>query len=121
MTTTESIAPADELEAIATRVDEALAAIETLEPEVRAKPLAVKLAIEEFHRAGLTAIVTKLKGDPRGKELLFELVDDPAVRAILTLHGIVRALPAEEPAPTGPLELVQIQLPDQRAVGMSSS
>ncbi|HEY6797184.1 MAG TPA: NifU family protein, partial [Kineosporiaceae bacterium] len=35
-----------------------------------------------------------LRSDPRGKELLFELVDDPVVYALLTMHGIVRADPA---------------------------
>lgn len=113
MTTTkaeENPQPAeDDLTRLAGQVDRAIAEVSALEPEIRAKALALKSIIEEFHRSGLTAIVRKLKADPRGKELLFELADDPRVYALLTLHGIVRTPPPEEE--TGPLELVQIQLP----------
>ncbi len=84
---------------LAQRVDEAAAALESLAPEARERAEAVKAAIEAFHRPALVAIVQALKADPRGKELLFELVDDPAVLAVLSLHGIVRA-PA--PAPSAP-------------------
>lgn len=102
----------DDLTRLAEQVDRAIAEISTLEPEIRGKALAVKSAIEEFHRSGLTAIVKTLKADPRGKELLFELVDDPTVYALLTLHGIVRSSPPREESPSqGALELVQIQLP----------
>jgi len=110
--------PADELENLAVRVDEAIAALEALDPAARDKAEAVKTAIEAFHKAGITAIVKALKADPRGKELLFALIDDPTVYALLTVHGIVRPPPREEPAqpmtPPEPLELVQIQLPAAR-------
>jgi hypothetical protein len=115
----------DDLTRLAEQVDRAIAEISALEPDIRGKALAVKSAIEEFHRAGLTAIVKTLRGDPRGKELLFELVDDPTVYALLTLHGIVRSPPPREESPAqGSLELVQIQLPAQRdggAEGMRSA
>lgn len=101
----------DDLTRLAEQVDRAIAEVSALEPEIRAKALALKSIIEEFHRSGLTAIVRKLKADPRGKELLFELADDPRVYALLTLHGIVRTPPPEEEPSTVPLELVQIQLP----------
>jgi len=105
----------DDLSRLAEQVDQAIAEIFALEPEIRGKALAVKSAIEEFHRGGLTAIVKTLKGDPRGKELLFELVDDPTVYALLTLHGIVRSSPPRDESPDqGALELVQIQSPAQR-------
>ncbi|MEZ5408296.1 MAG: Rieske (2Fe-2S) protein [Acidimicrobiales bacterium] len=90
---------------LAHRVDEAAAALESLAPEARERAEAVKAAIEAFHRPALVAIVQALKADPRGKELLFELVDDPAVLAVLSLHGIVRTPPpagakgASSPAP----------------------
>lgn len=95
---------------LAHRVDEATAALESLAPEARERAEAVKAAIEAFHRPALVAIVQALKADPRGKELLFELVDDPAVLAVLSLHGIVRTPPpagakGASPAPssaTGP-------------------
>lgn len=81
----------DDLTRLAEQVDQAIAALGLLEPEMRAKALAVKSAIEEFHKAGLTAIVKMLKADPRGKELLFGLVDDPTVYALFAMHGLVRA------------------------------
>lgn len=90
---------------LAHRVDEATAALESLAPEARERAEAVKAAIEGFHRPALVAIVQALKADPRGKELLFELVDDPAVLAVLSLHGIVRTPPPAGsrpgPAPAG--------------------
>ena len=81
----------DDLTQLADRVDRAVAEVGALEPGVRAKSLALKSAIEEFHKVGLTRIVKRLKEDPRGKELLFELVDDPTIYAIFSMHGLVRA------------------------------
>jgi nitrite reductase/ring-hydroxylating ferredoxin subunit len=98
----------DDLESLAGRVDRAIKALDSLDAASREKADAAREAIEAFHKAGLTVIVKRLKDDPRGKELLFELVDDPGVRALLAMHGIIRTPPAPEPEP--PLELVQIQL-----------
>jgi hypothetical protein len=99
----------DALEELAVQVDRAVEAIESLDDAARGKALALQVAIEAFHRAGLTTIVRRLKADGRGKELLFELVDDPAVRVLFAMHGLVR-MPEIESEPE-PLELVQIQLP----------
>ena len=81
----------EELSHLAEAVDRAVAEIMSLEPAMRAKALAVKTAIEAFHKGGLTTIVKRLKADPRGKEILFELVDEPHVHALFSMHGIVRA------------------------------
>lgn len=81
----------DDLAQLAERVDLAVAEVGTLERGARAKALALKSALEEFHKLGLTKIVRRLKEDPRGKELLFELVDDPAVHTLFAMHGLVRA------------------------------
>ena len=74
----------------------------------------------------LLRVVRQLKDDPRGKELLFELVDDPVVYALLVMHGIVRADPVtlanralEEVRPYleshgGGVELVGVELPVAR-------
>lgn len=102
-------ADGDDLESLAARVDHAIEALAGLDAPAREKATAVREAIEAFHRVGLTTIVKRLTEDPRGKELLFELIDDPGVRVLLAMHGIVRSAPPAEPAPT--LELVQIQLP----------
>ncbi len=83
----------DELERLAAQVDAAAAAAQALDGEARSKALALKESVEAFHKAGVTKIVQRLKADPRGKELLFELVDDPLVYALFAMHGIVRPDP----------------------------
>ena len=81
-------------EELAAAVDGAVAAVSELEDEAaRAAASELQAAIEAFHRPALVHIVRTLRDDPRGKELLFELVDDPSVRAVLGLHGIIRADP----------------------------
>lgn len=79
------------LETLAQRVDEAVLTLHTLDAPAQQAALTLKSAIEAFHKAGLTQIVRRLKADPRGKELLFELVDDPAVYALFVMHGLVRS------------------------------
>ncbi len=97
-TETQPAAPAVEPEpdpfAVAARaVDEATDALDDLAPEARDAAVALKDAVEAFHRPALVEIVQALKADPRGKELLFELVDVPAVRAVFALQGIIKADP----------------------------
>lgn len=82
---------ADEFELLAQRVDKAIAAIETLNPEAQAKARALRTAIEEFHKAGLVKIIQGLKSDARGHELLLELTAEPAVYALFSMHGLIRA------------------------------
>jgi hypothetical protein len=79
-----------EFEKLAAGVDRAAEAVRQLAPDERAKALALQTAIEEFHKYGLTKIVQRLKANPHGKELLFELVDEPSVYALFAIHGIVR-------------------------------
>ena len=103
-------ASGDDLESLASRAARAIAALDSLDAASRERAYAAREAIEAFHKAGLTAIVKRLKEDPCGKELFFELVDDPGVRVLLAMHGII---PTASP-PTAlepPLELVQIQSP----------
>lgn len=103
-----------DLEALAARVDHVAADVLGLDADSRARALALKEAIEAFHRLGLTTLVRRLKADERGRELLCELVDDPGVRALFLMHGIVRPPPVPEPptdADDMPLDLVQIDLP----------
>ncbi len=81
----------DSLEQLAERVDKAIAEVQSLEPAIRTKAMTLKSTIEEFHKVGLTQIVRKLKNDPNGKKLLFELVEEPTVYALFAMHGLVRA------------------------------
>lgn len=94
-TATESTAPESTdtsgFEELAVAVDDNAARVSDLDPDARKAALELKDAIEAFHRPALVHIVRTLRADPRGKELLFELVDDPSVRAIFALHGIIKA------------------------------
>jgi Fe-S cluster biogenesis protein NfuA/nitrite reductase/ring-hydroxylating ferredoxin subunit len=82
--------PDEDFEVHARRVDDAVAVAEALDPLPRKAALDLKEAIEAFHHLALVHIVRTLREDPRGKELLFALVDDPAVHAVLALQGIIR-------------------------------
>ncbi|MEO1087617.1 MAG: NifU family protein [Acidobacteriota bacterium] len=79
------------LEELARGVDEALEAVESLEEPARAKALELKKAIEAFHKEGLTTMIRNLKADPRGLELLLEMVEDAGVYALFAMHGLVKA------------------------------
>ncbi len=95
---TEPAKPAEHVEPtfeeLAAAVDDAAAAVADLDPEARTAAEKLKGAIEAFHKPALTTIVRTLRDDPRGKELLFALVDEPEVRAVLALQGIIRPDPA---------------------------
>ena len=82
-----------ELDDAARRVDVALERAGLLSEADKLVAFDLKAAVEAFHKDGLVRIVQALKADPRGKELLFELVDDPVVYALFVMHGIVRADP----------------------------
>ncbi|MBX6387626.1 MAG: NifU family protein [Frankia sp.] len=87
-------APEPTIEELARAVDRAAAAVRELEPAAREAAEELRRAVEAAHRAGLVAIVRALRADERGRELLFELVDEPAVHLLLSLHGIIRPDPA---------------------------
>jgi len=78
------------LQDLANRVDKAIEAVRDLSGDAREKALAMKAAIEEFHKSGLTRVIQLLKADPRGKELLFSMIDEPDIYAMLSMHGLIR-------------------------------
>jgi Fe-S cluster biogenesis protein NfuA/nitrite reductase/ring-hydroxylating ferredoxin subunit len=80
-------------EDLAKRVDEAVAALQELEPGPRAVAEELKAAIEAIHRAGLVTIVRRMRADDATRPVLFDLVDDPVVHLLLSLHEIVRPDP----------------------------
>ena len=82
-----------EFEELAKRVDDATAAVAGLEPAARTAAEELQAAVEAVHKAGLVAIVRRLRAEDATREVLFELVDDPAVHLLLSLHGIVRPDP----------------------------
>lgn len=83
-----------DVEVLAQALDDATAALaEVTDPSGQRVAGALRAALEDVHRAALVHVVRRLREDPRGKELLFELVDDPAVRMVLLMHGLIRPDP----------------------------
>ncbi len=82
-----------DFEKLAKRVDDAMRALAGLDPMSRAIAEEVKASVEAIHRAGLVSIVRRLKADDATRAALFELVDDPVVHLLLSIHEIVRPDP----------------------------
>jgi len=78
---------------LAKRVDDATSALQGLDPPARKAAEELKAAIEAIHRAGLVTIVRRMRADEAARSVLFELVDDPVVHLLLSLHEIVRPDP----------------------------
>jgi nitrite reductase/ring-hydroxylating ferredoxin subunit/Fe-S cluster biogenesis protein NfuA len=85
-------------EELAQRVDKAVAALAQLDPEAREVAEELKNAIEAIHREGLVTIVRRMRADDAARPVLFDLVDDPVVHLLLSLHGIIRPDPMTEAA-----------------------
>jgi len=81
------------IEDLAQALDDAMARVAQLDPAARTVAQDCLAALEAVHKAGLTTMVRRLKADPDGKRLLFDLVDEPDVRMLLSIHGIIRADP----------------------------
>ncbi|MCX2930403.1 NifU family protein [Mycobacterium sp. CVI_P3] len=92
-TTTERPITVPSFEELAKRVDDAVAALDGLDPAAREVAEELKSAIEAIHRAGLVTMVRRMRADDAAREALFDLVDDPGVHLLLSLHGIVRPDP----------------------------
>ncbi len=82
--------PAETFEARAARLDSVQRAAAKLEPGARAVADELSGALDAHHAAVLRTIVSRLRADDRGRELLYELVDDAEVHASLVKAGIVR-------------------------------
>lgn len=82
-----------EVEDLAGELDAARDRVAALPPEARRAAEAMVEALDDAHRAALVHLVRGLRGDERGRELLFELVDDPAIRMVLLMHRIIRPDP----------------------------
>lgn len=83
---------------LAEDVDRAIAEAGRLEGPAREVALRLRAALERFHKVGMAKVVERLRADAHGKELLFDLVDEPEVRALLSLHGLIRT-PSPDGAP----------------------
>ena len=78
---------------LAKRVDDAVNALEDLEPAARKVAEELQGAVEAIHKAGLVSIVRRLRAEDATRPALFELAADPVVHLLLSLHGIVRPDP----------------------------
>jgi Fe-S cluster biogenesis protein NfuA len=85
-------AMADEItfEARARRIDAARRAADALDAPARAAATELADALDAHQASVLRTIVRALRADDRGRELLYEVVDDPEVHAALVKAGIVR-------------------------------
>lgn len=88
MTTTEQ-----SFEELAKRVDDAVAALEDLDPAARKVAEELQAAIEAVHKAGLVTMIRRMREDEAARQVLFGLVEDPVVHTLLSLHGILRPDP----------------------------
>ena len=75
---------------LAARVDELRDRVAHTDEHARELLAETIEAVTAFNRAGLVELVSLLRSDPRGEELLFEAVDRPEVMALLVAHEIVR-------------------------------
>ena len=75
---------------LAARVDELRDRVAHTDEHARELLTETIEAVTAFNRAGLVELVSLLRSDPRGEELLFEAVDRPEVMALLVAHEIVR-------------------------------
>jgi Fe-S cluster biogenesis protein NfuA len=87
-TTTTSAAPT--FEGRAARIDAAQHAVARLDAQARVAADDLVEAVESHHAAVLLSLVSRLRADDRGRELLYEAVDDPEVYAALVKAGIVK-------------------------------
>lgn len=84
-------APEDrDVDELAAALDARMADAQALDGAARPVAMGLYAATQDLHRAGLVRVIRHLREDPRGKELLFELVDEPIVRLLLLGHGLIR-------------------------------
>ena len=77
----------DELAAAVDRAREMLA---PLDADIRQRAENLVKARDAFLATGVREMVRRLKADERSKQVLFELIDDPVIYAVLMELGIVR-------------------------------
>lgn len=77
-------------ESRAARIARAQQAVERLDEQARSAARELEAAIESHHSRVLEVMVARLRDDETGRELLYELVDDPEVYTALVKAGMVR-------------------------------
>ena len=77
-------------EQLAAAVDRARELLSPLDEDIRERAEKLVKARDAFLASGVREMVRRLKADERSKPVLFELVDDPVIYAVLMELGIVR-------------------------------
>ena len=75
---------------LAEAVDRARELLSPLDADIRERAEKLVKARDAFLASGVREMVRRLKADERSKPVLFELVDDPVIYAVLLELGIVR-------------------------------
>ncbi len=83
-------AKADTFEGRAARIARAQRAVDALDPVARDAALELVAAIEDHQRAVLGTLTRQLRSSDAGRDILYEVVDDPEVYAALVRAGIAR-------------------------------
>ncbi len=83
-------------DALSEALEDAATAVQQLEPAARQHAEQLRHAVEALHGSAINAIARKLRSDPRGREMLFELADDPVVHLLFSVHGIIQPTPVTE-------------------------
>ncbi|GAA0615097.1 NifU family protein [Sporichthya brevicatena] len=81
------------IEDLAAALDAATAGLTELDDDARRTAEGLRHALDDLHRAALVHVIRTLRADERGKELLFALVDEPAVRMVLLAHQLIKPDP----------------------------
>jgi Fe-S cluster biogenesis protein NfuA len=74
----------------AERIAAAQRAVERLETDARDVAIELLAAVEDLHASVLRTLVGRLRDDEHGRDLLYDVVDDPEVYASLVKAGVVR-------------------------------
>ena len=99
----------------ARRIDSATNAIERIaDADEREAARELASAVEGLHESVLRTIVGRLRDDERGRELLYELVDDPEVYAAFVKAEIVKPSPAMRAIQVLDLSLIHISEPTRQ-------
>ncbi|MBC7631841.1 NifU family protein [Aeromicrobium sp.] len=86
------------VEDLAEVLDQATSRLVDLDPLPKQVAEDLRSAGDDLHRAALVHLIRGLRDDPRGKELLFDLVDEPRLRMVLLMHGLIRPDPMSHAA-----------------------
>ncbi|MDQ0340942.1 nitrite reductase/ring-hydroxylating ferredoxin subunit/Fe-S cluster biogenesis protein NfuA [Caldalkalibacillus uzonensis] len=80
----------EDFHALAEHVDRVLESVKELPEDACRKAMELKKAIEAFHEHALRKLIRTIRETEEGKELLLKAVGDPAVYALLSMHGIIK-------------------------------